>query len=187
MKFRVDLLPPQFKCLPRDTFGMVVAMIAIILCVSASVSLYLKNTRDMADMQRKVVAAEKDVADLNTMATQEQPPLDRFNALKNSIDFINNNMQAPGSSFVDFLYTLESTVPERVSIRDISPKDFSQPNGTFTADGEAASIYDVLEFISRLQKSGRFTSIFPKQSTTRQVDGASITNFSIVFTYVGKK
>lgn len=187
MKYQFDLLPLEYKCLPRDFLAIIVATLAIVLGVSASVSLYFKNTREMVAEQKKVDTAKKELEDIYRQAGELQPPVDQLNSLKASIDFINNNLQTPGSSFVDFLYSLEATVPEQVFIRDLNPKEFSSPGVAYTAEGEAASIYDILDFISRLQKSGKFGDVSLKQSTTRMTTNGIITNFTMSFNYTGSK
>jgi hypothetical protein len=86
---------------------------------------------------------------------------------------------------VDFLFTLENTVPERVFIRDFNPKDFSAQGGQFTLVGDAATINDVLEFISRLQTSGRFSQVFLVQNASKVVDNRVLTDFTLALTYQG--
>lgn len=193
MKYQFDLLPIEYKCLPRDFIGIILATLAIVIGVSSSVSLYHKNTREMVAEQKKVDTAQKELEDLYRQAGELQAPVDRLNSLKASVEFINNNLQTPGTSFVDFLYSLEATVPEQVFVRDLNPKEFTTPGVGYTIEGEAASIYDILDFISRLQKAQtkkqtpKFVDVSLKQSTTRMTTNGIITNFTLTFNYAGSQ
>ncbi|HEY9072180.1 MAG TPA: PilN domain-containing protein [Candidatus Ozemobacteraceae bacterium] len=190
MKFQIDLLPREYKSLPADLTGFVLAAVAILLCLSWTVSSYMKNTSEQFKVQQQVDAAMKDLRDLNQRIGELQPPVAQINALKSSIEFINTNLDTPGTSWVDFLYAFESTVPERIYISDINPKDFSGKSGlTFTVNGEGATIYDVLDYVSSLQKSPNFSGVYLKQNSTRAIENGTVTSFILTFTYVpaGKK
>ena len=183
MKFQFDLLPQEYKSLPRDNLGIALAMIVLLASVSAIGSLNFQNKSKMLAKQKEIDAAKGKLSQLYQDAAALQPPLDRIENLRRSIEFINSNLEAPGTACVDFLSSLEKTVPEKVFIKDVNPKDFTLKNAPFTIDGEAATIYDVLDFISRLQKSGRFANVFLKSNATRSVEGGLVTQFSLTCNY----
>ncbi|HNV69465.1 MAG TPA: PilN domain-containing protein [Candidatus Ozemobacteraceae bacterium] len=187
MKFQFDLLPMEYKSLPRDNVGIMLAIVALVLCVSAITSLNFKNKKEMAARQSEIDAAQAQLSQTYQQAAAIQPPVDRIENLKRSIQFINSNMETPGTSCVDFLTALEANVPEKVFIRDVNPKDFSGRGTVFTIDGEAATIYDVLDLISRLQKSETFRDVFLKNNSTRAVEGGIVTAFSLTCVYAGSK
>jgi Tfp pilus assembly protein PilN len=187
MKFQFDLLPQEYKSLPRDVFGMVLAVVAIAVSLSWTLTVYGRNTLETKSVQDEWEKADSELRQVNQELGQMQPPVADINLLKTSIDFINNNLDTPGTSLVDFLFALEKTVPEGVYIRDINPKDFTLKTGEYTIDGEATNLEEVLAFIAGLQQSGRFTRPFLKQNTTKVVGDATVTNFILTLTYVGKK
>lgn len=190
MKFQIDLLPKEYKSLPSDYTGFILAAIAIIGCLSWTISSYMKNTSDQLKMQTKVDASMKELRELNQKIGELQPPVAEITALKSSIEFINRNLDTPGTSWVDFLYAFESTVPERIFVSDINPKDFTGKSGlNFTVTGEGATVYDVLEYVNALQKSEKFTNVNLKQNSTRSIENGTVTSFVLSFTYnpSGKK
>jgi NAD-specific glutamate dehydrogenase len=182
MKFRFDLLPEEYKSLPRDTLGIALAVLTIIASISAVGTMYIKNKSELNDVQLQVNEFEKKVRDLIVKTEKLQPPLNEVNALKNRINFINKNLNTPGTSWVDFLAAFESAVPENVVITDISPKTFNKLTGTFTVIGEAATIFDALEFAKRLNQTGRFTAFLKNNNNVSQSEG-SVQKFTLDFTY----
>ena len=190
MKFQIDLLPKEYKSLPSDYTGFILAAIAIIGCLSWTISSYMRNTSDQLKKQTEVDVAMKELRELNQKIGELQPPVAEITALKSSIEFINRNLDTPGTSWVDFLYAFESTVPERIFISDINPKDFTGKSGlNFTVNGEGATVYDVLEYVNALQKSEKFTNVNLKQNSTRSIENGTVTSFVLSFTYnpSGKK
>lgn len=186
MKYSLDLLPKEYKSFPRDTIGMVIAIIAIVTCVSAIGTMYYKNKSEVAAAQAKVDKVGSDLRSLIDRTGKLQPPVNEINALKNSINFINKNLDTPGSSWVDFLALIESSTPDTVVIKDINPKNFTSLVSKFVINGEALSVYDVLEFVNRLKNTGKF-SVFLKQNSTVNTGDSSVQNFTIEFKYSNKK
>jgi hypothetical protein len=92
------------------------------------------NAYQLKKAQDEIDKAENELRDLNKRIGDLQPPLAVINSLKARIDFLNANLDTPASSWVDFLFTLESAVPERVSVKDFNPKDFSAQGGQFTLE-----------------------------------------------------
>ncbi|GAB4278956.1 MAG: hypothetical protein Kow0029_22520 [Candidatus Rifleibacteriota bacterium] len=182
MKFKFDLLPNEYKSLPRDTLGIALAVLTIIASITAVGTMYIKNKSALNDVQAQVDIQENLLRDLVNKTSQLQPPTNEINSLKNSINFINQNLDTPGTSWVDFLASLESAVPERVVINDISPKVFNKLNGTFTIIGEASSIFDALEFAKSLNQTGKFQAFLKNNTNVTQNEG-SIQKFTLDFTY----
>jgi Tfp pilus assembly protein PilN len=183
MKYQFDLLPHEYKCLPRDNLGIVVGTIAVLICISATATLYLKNSREIETCNLQVKQAQARVDTIYQDMNQYQSPTERIMMLKNTIEFINQNLETPGTSWVDFLFTFEKTVPEKVFVKDINPKDFTGSVKEFTIDGEAASIYDIIFFISRLQESGKFENVFLKQNSIVVGSKESLVHFTMSFTF----
>jgi Tfp pilus assembly protein PilN len=186
MKFQFDLLPGEYKSLPRDVLGIVLAVAAVIVCLAWTITLYLKNTKEHFNVQQQVAQAEAELGRINDEMGKLQPNMGLINTLKSSIQFINQNLDTPGSSWVDFLFALESSVPDRIYIRDLNPKDFAAQNTKFTLEGEAGTVYDVLDFVTRMQQSDAFQNVFLKQNSTQLVDSIPMTSFSLEFVYRGK-
>ncbi|EKD81595.1 MAG: hypothetical protein ACD_39C01732G0002 [uncultured bacterium] len=182
MKYQFDLLPKEYKSLPRDTLGIALALLTILVTISAIGSMSIKNHSELSTVQGQVDSLDAQVRDMVEKTGALQPPVNEINSLKSSITFINQNLDTPGSSLVDFLATLEASVPERVVITDITPKNFTNIKQSFTISGEAATIFDVLEFAKRLEQSGKFTAMLKTTANATQDDG-SVQKFTLDFTY----
>ncbi len=182
MKFQFDLLPNDYKSLPRDNLGIVLAVLSIVACLSAVGSMHFKNSKELSSVQKVVDKTEGELRLVIENTGKLQPPVNEINALKNSISFINKNLDTPGTSWVDFLATLESTVPERVVIKSISPRNFSNLSTTFTLSGEAFTVYDVLEFAKRMEDTGKFTS-FLKENSNVSTEQGTLQKFTLEFKY----
>jgi len=182
MKFKFDLLPGEYKSLPRDNLGIALAVLTIIASISAVGTMYIKNNSSLKAVKAQVDQQDNQLRGLIDKTSRLQPPMNEINSLKNSINFINQNLDTPGTSWVDFLATLESSVPERVVINDISPKSFANLSGNFTIVGEASTIFDALEFAKRLNQSGKFKAFLKNNTNVSQNDG-SVQKFTLDFTY----
>ncbi|MEW6711265.1 MAG: hypothetical protein AB1403_15665, partial [Candidatus Riflebacteria bacterium] len=108
MKFKFDLLPDEYKSLPRDNLGIALAVLTIIASISAVGTMYIKNNSALQAVQVQVDQQDNQLRDLIDKTGKLQPPMNEINSLKNSINFINQNLDTPGTSWVDFLATLES-------------------------------------------------------------------------------
>lgn len=182
MKFKFDLLPDEYKSLPRDTLGIALSILIIIATISAIGIMYIKNISTLSQVQAMIDQTDNQLRSLIDKTSKVQPPINEITALKNSITFINQNLDTPGSSWVDFLSALESAVPEQVVIKDISPKLFTNLTGKFTLIGEALTIFDALEFTKRLNQSGKFKA-FLKDNTNIPQDDGSVQKFTLDFSY----
>ncbi|PKL50964.1 MAG: hypothetical protein CVV42_01295 [Candidatus Riflebacteria bacterium HGW-Riflebacteria-2] len=186
MKYQLDLLPKEYKSLPRDNLGIVLAFLTILVSISAIGSMSIKNHSELSGVQAQVDKVEAQVRDVVEKTSALQPPVNEINSLKSSINFINQNLDTPGSSLVDFLATLEASVPERVVITDINPKNFTNIRQSFTLTGEASTIFDVLEFAKRLEQSGKFSAMLKTTANAAQDEG-SVQKFTLDFTYRATK
>ncbi|MDD2997703.1 MAG: hypothetical protein EOM80_00470 [Erysipelotrichia bacterium] len=183
MKFQFDLLPKEYKSLPRDIISMAIAFIAILTTLSAVGSMSFKNRGELVAAQKTFDSVETELREVIDKTGKIQPPISEITSLKSSIDFINRNLDTPGTSWVDFLATLEAAVPERVLITDLSPKNFNNMDVNFTLNGEASSIFDALEFEKRLKQSGKFKSMLKSNTEVSGANG-SIQKFIIEFSYI---
>lgn len=187
MKFQFDLLPQEYKCLPKDSLGIVLGVFALLACLSASTFLYLKNTADFKEYDKEFKAIVSEINENYDAMKGVQKPIAEIDQVKGIIAFIQENLEHPGSSWVDFLFAFEKTVPENVFVKDINPKDFSGVVKKFVLNGEAVNIEKILEFIQRLQQSDRFNNVFLMQnSVVGQLD-QSVVQFSLEFNYVAPK
>ena len=186
MKYQFDLLPKEYKSLPRDNLGIVLAFLTILVSISAIGSMSIKNHSELSGVQAQVDKVEAQVRDMIEKTSALQPPVNEINSLKSSINFINQNLDTPGTSLVDFLATLEASVPERVVITDINPKNFTNIRQSFTLTGEASTIFDVLEFAKRLEQSGKFSAMLKTTANATQDEG-SVQKFTLDFTYRADK
>lgn len=186
MKFRFDLLPQEYKSLPRDIFGIALAFGTIIICITWTMVVNARNLKAQAQVQTQIDEAKAKRDKIAAEAAAIQEPVGDINAIRNSINFVNQNLDTPGSSCVEFLFALESVVPEMVFIKDINPKDFTAKTIKFTIEGEAASLAEVLNLISKMQGSGYFNNVFLKQNSTIKVDSIALVQFTLECEYKGK-
>ncbi len=182
MKFQFDLLPVEYKSLPRDNIGIVLALIIIVTTISAVGSMTIKNRTELSDAQTRLNAKDSELRDIIDKTSKLQPPLNEINALRSSIEFINANLDTPASNMVDFFAALEAAVPERVLINDLSPKNFTNLNVPFSITGEGSTIQDILEFVNRLNQSGKFTAQLKSNTSLVQESGVS-QKFALDITY----
>ena len=186
MKFQIDLLPKEYKSLPRDFLGIVLGVAAIIICVSWTTSIYWRSFNLEAGLQKKIDAKHDELSEMNKTISNLHPDMTKINYLNNSIQFINTHLNTPGTSWVDFLFALESTVPDQVYIQDISPKNLNDTAKAFTLKGEAASIKEVLAFVKQMQQNDAFPNVFLQGNSTHLVGENSVTQFSLTFNYKRK-
>ncbi len=186
MKFQFDLLPQEYKSLKRDILGFVLAFFAVTTCVSFAFVRWGRNNLDL-------IKAQKEIEDLKTeLRTQYertkslQPPAAEIAAWNSRVEFINKNLDTPGTSWVDFLFAIEATVPENIYIKSLNPLNFSNPNQNFTLVGEANSIGEVLTFVEHLQKSKKFQNIFLLQNSNVLVNGKPLVQFTLSFVFQDK-
>jgi len=183
MKFQFDLLPYEYKCLRRDTLGIFLGALAVMLCLSATATLYFKNTREIKTFNDQIKQAQSEIDAVYENMKKFQTPTGDIEKLKGIISFINQKLEHPGSSLVDFLFAFEQTVPENIFIQDINPKDFSGVVKNFTVNGEAASIMRVLDFVKNLQSSDRFENVFLQSNSTVATDEGALARFVLTFSY----
>ena len=186
MKFQLDLLPNEYKSLPRDFFGMVFAVAAVAVCISWIMAVSARNFQDQMAVQGKIDGVTRRLNELRDEIQRVQPPQNEVENLEASINFINRVVDSPGTSWVEFLFALEASVPDLVYIKDINPMDFSRKNTKYTVQGEAASFSEMMRFISRLQDSGSFRDVFLIQNTTALSETMPVVQFTIEFVFTGR-
>ena len=182
MKFKFDLLPNEYRSLPRDTLGIALAVLTIIGSFSAIASMHFKTRGERVKIDAQISEVEKELTQVIADTGKLQPPVNDINSLINSINFINQNLDTPGTSLVDFLAAFESTIPSNITVTDINPKSFSGTTREFTINGEASSVFDVTDFARRMNDSGKFKAFLLNNAAITQ-DGSDITRFSLKFTY----
>ncbi|MDD3146323.1 MAG: hypothetical protein PHD82_03390 [Candidatus Riflebacteria bacterium] len=182
MKFQFDLLPAEYKSLPRDNIGIALAILVIITTIAAVGSMSIKNSKELAAVDGRLNGKDAELRDIIDKTGKLQPPVNEINALRSSIEFINSNLDTPASNMVDFLASFEAAVPDRVLINDISPKNFSNLAAPFSVTGEGATIQDVLEFVNRLNQSGKFRAQL-KSNTSITVENGQAQKFMLDLAY----
>ncbi len=183
MKFQFDLLPDEYKSLPRDNFGIALAILIIVTTVAAVGSMTLKNRSELATVEGKLNAKDSELRSIIDNTSKLQPPLNEINALRGSIDFINSNLDTPATNMVEFLAAFEAAVPDRVIINDITPKIFDDLKASFSITGEGSTIQDVLEFVNRLNQSGKFKAQL-QSNTSVMLENGQAQKFLLVLNYI---
>lgn len=182
MKFQFDLLPSEYKSARRDTFSMILAVIAILIAVATIGMASMKNNGELSKLDKQINEKDGKLRSVINETSQLQPPTSKINTLKSSIEFINKNLDTPATDVVTFLTSLEACVPESVIIRDMTPKKMNDLNVLFTVNGEASTIQDILEFANRLNQSGKFKALL-KSNQSSVVQEKMIQTFILEFSY----
>lgn len=183
MKFRFDLLPDDYRSLPRDYFGIVLAILLVIGTIYAVRNMNIENRNELEKIQKEIYSVENDLREIISQAESIQPPLREINSLRDQINFINKNLDTTGTSLVKFLADLEATVPQNIIIRDFSPKRFDTQTEQFTLTGEAPSVFTVTEFIRRMNSSGSFRAHL-RNTQNISANNKTLTRFNLDFTYI---
>lgn len=182
MKYQFDLLPEEYRSTPRDNLGIFIAIVVLAVTIVSISTTAIKNKAAFSSIDKQINAKDTELRKIIDETSAKQAPTASINALKSSIEFINKNLDTPASDVVAFLTSLEACVPESVIIRDINPKKLNDLTVTFTVNGEAATIPDMLEFCNRLSKSGKFKASL--KSNQSQVAGEQIVqSFIVDFVY----
>ncbi len=183
MKYQFDLLPEEYKSTPRDYFGM---SLALILVIVAFISIGVKSSELNAKVRDKVSERDSKINVLQgkyDVISGEKPKKD-VNKVKRKIEFINKNLDTPGTDAVAFLTSFEACVPDGIIIRDLTPKKLTDLKVPFTVNGEASTIQDILEFNNRLQNSNKFIAHL-KSNNSAVISDRIIQNFVLEFHYKG--
>lgn len=185
MKYQFDLLPEEYKSSPRNNFVIAIAVIlAIIAIVSIGMNM-AKNKASFKTIDDKIESARKTLQGKYDEISRQKPNSAKINEIKSKIEFINKNLDTPGSDVVAFLTSFEACVPDGVIIRDLTPKKLSNLTVPFTVNGEASTIQDILEFTNRLQNSDKFRAHL-KSNNSAVVSDRIIQNFVLEFSYIKK-
>lgn len=182
MKYQFDLLPEEYKSSPRDTIGIVFAVIAIIITIASICTTMIKNRASFSGIDKQIANKKSELAGIYSKTSNKNPNADRINKVRKSIEFINKNLDTPATDVVVFLNSLEACVPDSVILKDLNPKKLNTLNVKFTINGEASTIQDILEFTNRLNRSGKFkASLRSNQSAV--VAERIVQNFILEFQY----
>lgn len=182
MKFKFDLLPDEYRSLPRDILGIALAVLTIVGSFSAITSMHIKTRGERVKIEEQISEVEKELTQIINDTGKLQPPVNDIKSLINSIEFINNNLDTPGTNLVDFLAAFESTIPTNVTITDINPKAFTGTTKNFIVTGKATSVFDVTDFVRRMNDSGKFKAFLRRNNLVKQ-DGTDLTSFILEFIY----
>lgn len=182
MKYQFDLLPEEYKSSPRDNIGL---FLAIVLLIIAAVSIgwnVSQNKATFKGIDTKIKTANNQLEAKYAEIKSNNPDTQKILEVKKKIEFINKNLDTPGTDAVAFLTSFEACVPDGIIIRDLTPKKLSNLNVPFIVNGEASTIQDILEFTNRLQNSDKFRA-YLKSNNSAVVSDRIIQNFVLEFTY----
>ena len=182
MKYQFDLLPEEYKSSPRDNIGLFIAIVLLIVAVVSIGWNMAKTKAAFQDIDGKIAAANKLLEGKYNDIKSENPDTNKILEVKKKIEFINKNLDTPGTDAVAFLTSFEACVPDGIIIRDLTPKKLSNLNVPFIVNGEASTIQDILEFTNRLQNSNKFRA-YLKSNNSAVVSDRIIQNFVLEFTY----
>ncbi len=166
MKYQFDLLPDEYRSAPRDKIGIFIAVVAIIITIVSISMTSLKNKKAFAGIDKDISSAKSTLQSIYNETNNQKPSSNEINKLKSSIEFINKNLDTPGTDVVHLLTSLEACVPDSVIIKDLTPKKLNDLNIPFTINGEASTIQDILEFANRLNRSGNFRAHLKSNQST---------------------
>ena len=182
MKYQFDLLPEEYKSSPRDNIGIALAVIAIIITIVSISWNNMKINSSFKDVDKNIKNETNNLEAEYRDIRNNTPKYSEINELKKKIDFVNKNLDTPGTDAVMFFNSLEACVPDSIIIKDMTPKKLNNLKETFTVSGEASTIQDILELIRNMQASKSFV---PRLKSTKSsvVEERIIQNFVLDFSY----
>ncbi|MBI5561016.1 MAG: PilN domain-containing protein [Deltaproteobacteria bacterium] len=137
---------------------------------AAAYSLY--NLYDYR-INRKELALYKNIASRLEKSLPPEKPSPRGamdpQSARKKVEAINNIIVRETFSWTGLLSDLEEGVPENISIVEISPQFGDR---RITVKGMARSMNDVLNFVARLPKGGRFSDAFLLKHSEEKPGGA---------------
>ena len=111
MKYQFDLLPEEYKSSSRNNFVIAIAVIlAIIAIVSIGMNM-AKNKASFKTIDDKIESARKTLQGKYDEISRQKPNSAKINEIKSKIEFINKNLDTPGSDVVAFLTSFERESP----------------------------------------------------------------------------
>ena len=78
MKFRFDLLPTEYKSLPRDIVGLVVGIAAIVTCISWTTFAYWQSFDQEAALQKSIDAKHTELSGINDTISKQNADLNKI-------------------------------------------------------------------------------------------------------------
>ena len=181
MKYQFDLLPEEYKSSPRNN---ILLFIAVALAFTAIVSIVMS----MAKIKASNANTENEINNNINILRAKYDEIGKYNPntakiieVKKKIEFINKNLDTPGTDAVAFLTSFEACVPDGIIIRDLTPKKLSNLNVPFTVNGEASTIQDILEFTNRLQNSNKFRAYLKRIAISLMLECCPSSSRPVVF------
>ncbi len=161
MKIKINLATYKYQ-----STAIPVILAAALFSFAVLYSVY--NMHSYVTVTRQTAAYEKTLRRLKAESPSKGGRLSRgrMDALRGKVGFINNIIIKKSFSWTRFFSALEQTVPDRISIIEISP---SFDDGTVQVQGMARSMKDILTFVDRLDSSREFSDAQLMRHTERKL------------------
>ncbi|MCK4738386.1 MAG: PilN domain-containing protein [Deltaproteobacteria bacterium] len=171
---------------PESRLPFTVASVLLIFALLFTVVNTVSYTLNL----KKISSLEVEFESLDTMASEERLKLmanapevtdELIRALKNEVEFINGIIYEETFSWTELLSNIESSLPKRVFIVQISP---TFRDSKVRISGMAKTKQNVLDFVEALSNSSRFKNVFllkHSENKRGRTSGRSASSERIIF------
>jgi len=166
MKMTMDLLPSQYKCVPRD-WRAIFIFVMIIAAIPAmwfglkkyhdySINKIEKgNEEEINELKTRISTVSNDIAQLESQLNKAMISREKIKEINERIDFFNRIYQ---KSFLwyEFFDKLEKLTPQEVWIKEIKISGDSLKEQSFKVICESKEPYHAPEFLKNLMQNREF-------------------------------
>lgn len=182
MKYQFNILPEEYRVEAHSRLWLYLIVILILIALFIIGRDTVKKETAYTEINKLISVKNQELNNIYQRINIEKPDENEIQTLQEEIEFVNNNLKTLGTDVVEFLYSLEKTVPDNIVLTDINPKKLNNLSVPFFIEGEAENIQSIHEFVSRLNKSGKYKAQL-KSNNSSVVSNNLVQNFVLELEY----
>lgn len=166
MKMKMDLLPSQYKCVPRDWRAIIILIIVILIIPGMWFGLqeYHKyaikkigkaNEEEIAELGERINNLTNEIAQLENQLGKAMISREKIREINERVDFFNRIYQK-SFSWYEFFDKLEKLTPGEVWVKSINIQGDNLKDQKFTVVCESKEPYHAPEFLKNLMMNREF-------------------------------
>jgi len=167
MKMKMDLLPTQYKCLPRDWKAIIILIIIRIAIPSTWYGLKYyydsvlkryetQSEEEIAELDGRIKKVDTDINELDTQLKTPRIAKDKVKEINERVNFFNRIYQK-SFSWYDFFDKIEKLTPPDVWVKDIKVTGGEQlTEQAFEIVCESKEPYHAPQFLKNLMQNKEF-------------------------------
>ncbi len=166
MKMKMDLLPAQYKCVPRDWRAIIILIIVVIAIPAmwfglkkyheyAIEKIGKANEEEIKELGERINTLTNEIAQLDNQLSKAMISREKIKEINERIDFFNRIYQK-SFSWYEFFDKLEKLTPGEVWIKSINIQGDSLKDQKFTVICESKEPYHAPEFLKNLMMNREF-------------------------------